>query len=167
VNRWNQVHRAIRLVFFTELGLMVALIALAVVAPRWLPTLPAVARGAILVTLTVGLALLHAVDKQARRRMDPAPRGSVPAACGFCGRTQADLPVLMAGPEQYVCADCVNHACALPDSGDPPGPGPMLRCSFCGKERHVASVFLHGSATICSGCARIAQEGFVADAAGE
>ena len=165
MNAWNRIHRGVCLTYFAIVGLLVAVVALAVFAPGMLPASPRAAGGLVALLIGVALATLRAVDKQARQRMDPAPRGMLPVACGFCGRSQVDLPVLMAGPEQYVCAECVDSACVLTQPNDIPAGGPTQRCSFCKADRPVGAVFLRGLAAICSDCARIAREAFKADAA--
>lgn len=46
--------------------------------------------------------------------------------CSFCGRSQAEVAKLIAGPGCYICNDCVDRA---RDGFDP-----QDMCSFCGKQ---------------------------------
>jgi hypothetical protein len=75
-------------------------------------------------------------------------RGRLPPelACSFCGRRQRKARKLVAGPDVYICEQCVGMAEAVIRSGQAAGtalgslhsvPDTMAqrRCSFCGKRR--------------------------------
>lgn len=79
-------------------------------------------------------------------------RGRLPPdlACSFCGQRQRKARKLVAGPDVYICAKCVEIAETVIRSGQPTDTalGPLhsvfdnlaqRRCSFCGKRRHQVS----------------------------
>ena len=43
-------------------------------------------------------------------------------ACSFCGKSDADVAKLVAGPRAYICDECVAVARRLMESGDAPPP---------------------------------------------
>ena len=50
-------------------------------------------------------------------------------ACSFCGKSEADVAKLVAGPRVFICDQCVSAASQImgEDSGDsPPSPEPKL-----------------------------------------
>jgi hypothetical protein len=108
-------------------------------------------------------------------------RGRLPPdlACSFCGRRQRKARKLVAGPDVYICEQCVETAETVIRSGEASETalGPLhsvldsmaeRRCSFCGKRRHqvnglVASVgnpagkHAHDAA-ICAECLLLCRE---------
>jgi hypothetical protein len=99
-------------------------------------------------------------------------RGRFPAelACSFCGRSQRKSRKLVAGPDVYICANCVDVAETVIRSGQPAdtalGPlysvaddAPQHRCSFCGKRRHpVTGLAASDDAAICTQCLALCRE---------
>jgi ClpX C4-type zinc finger len=108
-------------------------------------------------------------------------RGQLPAelACSFCGRRQRTARKLVAGPDVYICAPCVEKAETAIRSGQAtePAPGPLhsvpdtmaqRRCSFCGKRRHQVTGLatsvgnpagrLADDAAICTDCLILCRE---------
>jgi hypothetical protein len=87
-------------------------------------------------------------------------RGRLPSelACSFCGRWQRKARKLVAGPDVYICEECVKLAQTVIRSGQAAEAalGPLhsvpdnmaqRRCSFCGKRRHQ----VNGLATTVGG----------------
>lgn len=97
------------------------------------------------------------------------------AVCTFCERPPSELTALIAGPDVYICDDCVGQAQtvaglkassaenAAPRGGARPsiameltGDGDRARCSFCGKgERAVVKT---SAANICGECLGVCQD---------
>ena len=99
-------------------------------------------------------------------------RGRLPAelACSFCAQPQRKSRKLVAGPDVYICASCVDVAELVIRSGQvadaPLGPlhsvpddAVQPRCSFCGKRRHqVTGLAATDDAAICSECLALCRE---------
>jgi len=99
-------------------------------------------------------------------------RGRLPAelACSFCGRPQRKSRKLAAGPDVYICENCVDVAATVIRSGQPADTalGPLHsvvddaaqgRCSFCGKRRHqVTGLAASDDAAICAECLVLCRE---------
>jgi hypothetical protein len=113
--------------------------------------------GASLRELAAGLGLSHQRVHQiveaaggSRRWMRRRVGGGPPhlrLVCTFCGRHQAQVRKLIAGPGVYICDGCIDLARGVISSGEPaatelgqlnavPEPQTRARCSFCGKYRH-------------------------------
>jgi hypothetical protein len=94
---------------------------------------------------------------QLARVQEDATQSSV---CGFCGRSNNDVPRLVAGGTGLVCTDCVTECIAVLSGGvsgcvsiaEAPFVGDTGGCSFCG----AADVKLAagGVALICERCVR-------------
>ena len=91
--------------------------------------------------------------------------------CSFCTRPQRKARRLVAGPDVYICEECVETAEAVIRSGEAGGSAsgllhsvegdPARRCGFCGKRRHQVTGLAGtraGDATICSGCLALCRE---------
>jgi hypothetical protein len=105
--------------------------------------------------------------------------------CSFCGRHQADVLKLIAGPGVYICNICVASAQLVAggtgsDSGSGSGSGsgapsgtpsaasldssamvlsPAGICSFCGKSpRPGLSVVTDGASSVCTECLALCEE---------
>jgi hypothetical protein len=156
VNAWNRVHASLWRTYWGAWIFFACLAAIAILSPAPMPMVLRVLGGVLLLALSVSWPLIHVLDIHARRNMDPTPLNGAPAVCGFCNRTQAQLSTLMAGPEQYVCSDCVREAATLLPPSDPPSGGPTLRCSFCQTARPIATVLARGAAALCARCATLA-----------
>jgi ATP-dependent protease Clp ATPase subunit len=73
--------------------------------------------------------------------------------CSFCSRTQRKVPKLIAGPNVYICSDCVALARTWP-AGDP-----GRTCSFCGKwAPGELRVVTKGTTSICEECLGLCEE---------
>jgi ATP-dependent protease Clp ATPase subunit len=73
--------------------------------------------------------------------------------CSFCSRTQRKVPKLIAGPNVYICSDCVALARTWP-AGDP-----GRTCSFCGKwAPGELRVVTKGTTSICEECLGLCDE---------
>jgi hypothetical protein len=99
-------------------------------------------------------------------------------ACSFCGRTQRKARKLVAGPDVYICEECVDTAetvirsgqTALDSLNNVSDDTAQRRCSFCGKRRYqvkglVVSVGspagkLAEDASICAECLGLCREIF-------
>jgi hypothetical protein len=80
------------------------------------------------------------------------------AVCSFCERPPSELAALIAGPDVYICDECVGQAQTLAAGGSGTGAavmelakeGDRTRCSFCGKSDRP--VIRTASANICGEC---------------
>lgn len=85
--------------------------------------------------------------------------------CSFCGKSQKQVKKLIAGPDVYICNECISGAHAViaepgrtvstPIATIRPVPDEAAAepCSFCGKPRHqVAAMASTGDARICDEC---------------
>lgn len=100
-------------------------------------------------------------------------------ACTFCGRHQAQVKKLIAGPRVYICDKCTDLARHVIISAEPaatpagelaavPEAQARARCSFCGKYRPQAPGMAGipagipgkppGIATICTECLDLCDE---------
>jgi hypothetical protein len=84
--------------------------------------------------------------------------------CTFCHRPPSELSKLLAGPNVYVCDDCVQRAEAVLQRA-PRGAGFTLaagssrsRCSFCGKRGPDRQVVRTADANICAECIGISRQ---------
>ena len=81
--------------------------------------------------------------------------------CSFCSRTQRKVPKLIAGPNVYICSDCVALARTWP-AGDP-----GRTCSFCGKwAPGELRVVTKGTTSICEECLDLCDEIIAEEPAG-
>lgn len=48
-------------------------------------------------------------------------------ACSFCGRSEAEVAKLVAGPKVFICDECVAIAGRIMGGGDEPDPRPARR----------------------------------------
>jgi hypothetical protein len=89
-------------------------------------------------------------------------------ACSFCARPQRKARRLVAGPDIYICAECVEAAEGVVHA-DGSASAQLVsvesettrRCGFCGKRRHQVTGLVGaraGDATICSGCLGLCRE---------
>jgi hypothetical protein len=108
-------------------------------------------------------------------------RGRLPPdlACSFCGRRQRKARKLVAGPDVYICEQCVEMAETVIRTGQATETalGPLhsvpdnmaqRRCSFCGKRRHQVNGLvttvgnpagkLADDAAICAECLILCRE---------
>ena len=109
-----------------------------------------------------------------RREGERPPR---PLICTFCGKRQAEVSKLIAGPGPLICDGCVGLAEHVISSGEAaatqagqlnavPGQEQRARCSFCGKYRHqvpgLAVIMAEASgtapATVCTECLELCDE---------
>ena len=82
--------------------------------------------------------------------------------CSFCGRAQAQVAKLIAGPGVYICSGCVALARAWPAL-----PQPGRTCTFCGQwDPNSGRVVAHGAATICGECLDLCDEIIAEEQAG-
>ena len=78
--------------------------------------------------------------------------------CSFCGKSQAEAKKIVAGPNIYVCDECV---CGFLRSSEEAtlADGDSESCDFCHKQaREVKKVFQRESARICNECLEICRE---------
>jgi ATP-dependent protease Clp ATPase subunit len=82
--------------------------------------------------------------------------------CSFCGRAQQQVAKLIAGPNVYICDDCVTLARSWE-----PLPYPGRSCGFCGtwspRERPVTG---RGVVAICDDCLDLCDEILAEEQAG-
>jgi len=111
--------------------------------------------GASLREIAAGLGLSHQRVHQivesaggSRRwlRRREAEQPPLRLVCTFCGKNQAQVKKLIAGPSVYICDRCTALTRSVISSGEPattevgqvnavPEQAPRARCSFCGKYR--------------------------------
>jgi hypothetical protein len=95
------------------------------------------------------------------------PRGDM--ACSFCGRTDAEVTKLIAGPGIFICDGCVALVRRAVDESTPqetarttinPLPdGSQLKCSFCGKPASRTSAMAEGERlSMCGECIQLCEE---------
>jgi hypothetical protein len=113
------------------------------------------------------------------RRWGRRGRPAAELACSFCGRRQRTSRKLVAGPDVYICAACVELAETVIRSGQAsetalgplhsvPDTMAQRRCSFCGRRRPQVSGLaasvdnpagkLGGDAAICAECLILCRE---------
>jgi hypothetical protein len=142
--------------------------------------------GASLRELAAGLGLSHQRVHQiveaaggSRRwlRRPEGERSRPQLTCTFCGRHQAQVKKLIAGPGVYICDRCVDltrsvissHTAASTPAGQlnvVPVEEMRARCSFCGKYRHEVTGLVLSSveterkapAAICTECLELCDE---------
>ncbi|MFL6145490.1 MAG: ClpX C4-type zinc finger protein [Labedaea sp.] len=102
------------------------------------------------------------------------PEGEM--SCGFCGRCDAEVSKLIAGPGIFICDGCVALARRVADEAAPldtllapiePLPtGSRLKCSFCTQPNSRVSAVIAGNRlAVCPDCIQLCEE--VLAAAGE
>lgn len=110
-------------------------------------------------------ALRMATDRQGLAASPaPSPPAELDAGrCSFCGRAQREVSHLIAGPNRYICSQCIvaigtmlegsAAAIAVPPARAVPPEESGQVCSFCGKRRAEVSDMASGSgAAICAEC---------------
>ena len=92
-------------------------------------------------------------------------------ACSFCGQTRWQVSKIVAGPDVYICDECVAQAASVLSPGGPASDGAAAmtrlahargqRCSFCGQPFHrVAGLAAARDARICTECIELCEEIF-------
>ncbi len=86
--------------------------------------------------------------------------------CSFCGKNQDQVQRLIAGPDVFICDECIdliskgNAGQQKEINSTRRARGVSDRCSFCGKKRqHV--LYFHtspGGVNICSECIDLCRE---------
>jgi hypothetical protein len=90
-------------------------------------------------------------------------RNARDANCTFCGRPPGEVAKLIAGPNVYICDDCVSEAeRSLTKGSRSPfarAEGAARKCSFCGKRKGAGRELLAAeSGSICEACLRVCRE---------
>jgi ATP-dependent protease Clp ATPase subunit len=96
--------------------------------------------------------------------------------CSFCGKHQKHVASLVAGPDAYICSECIDRVHAVLDGTASAASTPIAaigrvsdadraeRCSFCGKPRdRVAAMASTGHERICTECAELCDEVIAGD----
>ena len=82
--------------------------------------------------------------------------------CSFCGRAQAEVAKLVAGPGVYLCSGCVQQARAWPALAYP-----GRTCSFCGQwDPDKGRVTARGAAAVCDQCLDLCDQIIAGEQAG-
>lgn len=91
--------------------------------------------------------------------------------CSFCGKKQAEVANLIAGPNNYICNECVVSCSQAITEGKSSGNisifkvGTNTSCSFCGKQHsEVERIVGFAENRICNECVDICNEIINADA---
>jgi ClpX C4-type zinc finger len=133
--------------------------------------------GASLREIAVALGLSHQRVHQivdagggSRRWRKADPDSGERRWCSFCGRSQRQIKTLVAGPEVYICNQCIPVVDAVLDTGNQASTATATivpvteqarreRCSFCGKRRHeVTAMASTGDHRICAGRIRLCRD---------
>ena len=80
--------------------------------------------------------------------------------CSWCDRPPSEVAQLIAGPNVYICNDCVRtieRALTKPSPGDPK-PGSGHRCDFCRHRASSTRVVVPGPPHVCSDCVRVCRD---------
>jgi ClpX C4-type zinc finger len=87
------------------------------------------------------------------------------AVCTFCERPPSEVSKLLAGPNVYICGDCVTageEAVAvrtLVRGMSIAKPNSRVKCSFCGKPRGATrSVVVSNTANVCNECLGVCRQ---------
>ena len=102
---------------------------------------------------------------------DPAGKEVSYLECSFCGKKQAEVSKLIAGPAVFICDECVGDCNAALDRGEPTGKITIIlreigdaTCSFCGKKpKEVEGIVGVSTARICNECLKICGDILVSD----
>ena len=77
--------------------------------------------------------------------------------CSFCGKNQEEIEKLIAGPNVYICNECVQLCNEiLSEEGESPDSEEDLHCSFCAKNQKDVEKLVPGPAvSICNECIQL------------
>ena len=97
---------------------------------------------------------------------EPITRETHHVQCSFCGKKQAEVRKLIAGPNVFICDDCVGDASTTITDGELTGAITILvskqadaSCSFCGQQpKDVAGIVGVPTAHICNQCLKTCEE---------
>lgn len=86
--------------------------------------------------------------------------------CSFCEKKQSEVSRLIAGPQVYICNECITTCSQVIAEGEPigkitlvPGKQADASCSFCGKKPvEVNRIVGVPTARICNECIKICDE---------
>lgn len=85
--------------------------------------------------------------------------------CSFCGKSQAEVPKLIAGPGVSICDACVKRATSVswgkrkPDAAFGLNKNARASCTFCGKRTKQVEGIISGRTTsICTECLTLCRE---------
>jgi NAD-dependent SIR2 family protein deacetylase len=86
--------------------------------------------------------------------------------CSFCNKSQRDVRLLIAGPNVYVCDDCVDICREIiaekEEKIQPPDPG-TLRCAICRSWSPADLVLVLGTGgNLCPACRGVVEEALTA-----
>lgn len=81
-------------------------------------------------------------------RFGPALRR--PASCSACGRMEAEVAHMVAGPHVYLCDGCVGQAVRRLSLRQPPPE--RARCRICRQRSAKVAATAVGSVTVCADC---------------
>ena len=92
--------------------------------------------------------------------------------CSFCEKKQSEVSRLIAGPQVFICDECINTFSQVIAEGEPSGKITLVLgkqaeapCSFCGKKPvEVNRIVGVANARICDECIKICDEILKADA---
>ncbi len=84
-------------------------------------------------------------------------RSRKPRMCSFCSKPQDQVQRLIAGPNVFVCDECVVRILTRPEA---PQEERGRCCSFCGKKQRQEVSLAVGSqgVCICTACLALCQE---------
>jgi hypothetical protein len=105
---------------------------------------------------------------------EPLSRDTNHLQCSFCEKKQAEVSKLIAGPQVFICDECILICSQVIADGEPsgkitliPGEQAEVRCSFCGKNPvEVNRIVGVPAARICNECIKICDEILKADRTG-
>lgn len=103
---------------------------------------------------------------------EPLSRETQYLQCYFCEKKQSEVSKLIAGPQVFICDECINTCSQVIAEGEPSGKITLVlrkeaeaRCSFCGKKAvEVKRIVGVPNTLICNECITICEEILKADA---
>lgn len=119
--------------------------------------------GAMPEEIAEALGVAGATHERDEQATPAGPAEQDAGRCSFCGRSQDEVSHLIAGPNRYICGQCIAAigtmlegraaAIAAPPARAVPSEEAEQVCSFCGKRRGQVEEMASGSgAAICADC---------------
>ena len=97
---------------------------------------------------------------------EPLSRETNYLQCSFCEKKQSEVSKLIAGPQVFICNECITTCSQVIGEGEPSGKITLILeqqaetgCSFCGKKPvEVNRIVGVPKALICNECIKICEE---------
>jgi ClpX C4-type zinc finger protein len=87
-------------------------------------------------------------------------RGKRDAVCTWCDRPPSEVAKLIAGPNVFICDECIAAAetSRARQRAAPAGHRSSRRCGFCSRRANSTRSIVEGTTSICSDCLRACRE---------